>query len=255
MRPTECNFKIDSANFSKKRYYIFEKPIGHGLFIDETKSLFDPEKKYFVDGNLTLKVNGICKFETNDSEVIIEQQKREGNELGDGLWEKDDYKDFTISVDRKNIKVHKNILGAQSNVFHAMFASKMKKSIKNKVEIKDFSFEIVETALKLIYNCSFITSLSIQDIMKLLQFFDKYNIQSLQNKIEQLLIIKISTSTVCRITNSSIITNSTKLKNECMKFLVPSFLSKTPLSDIEILDKDICMEVLQNMVYQSVTIQ
>uniref|UniRef100_A0A914QYX6 BTB domain-containing protein n=1 Tax=Panagrolaimus davidi TaxID=227884 RepID=A0A914QYX6_9BILA len=180
---TECNFKIDSANFSKKRYYIFEKPLGHGLFIDETKSLFDPEKKYFVDGKLTLKVRGMCKYETNDSEVIIEEQKWEGNELGDGLWEKDDYKDFTISVDRKNIKVHKNILGTRSNVFHAMFESKMKKSIKNKVEIKDFSFEIVETALKLIYNCNFIISLSIEDMMKLLQFFDKYNIQSLKNKI------------------------------------------------------------------------
>uniref|UniRef100_A0A914PQ74 BTB domain-containing protein n=1 Tax=Panagrolaimus davidi TaxID=227884 RepID=A0A914PQ74_9BILA len=251
----ECTFKIDSANCSKKLPIVYEKSFGWGTFIDETKSFFDPEKKYFVDGNCTLKVNGILKYETNDSEVTVELQKWEGNELGDRLWEKDDYKDFTISVDRKNIKVHKNVLAVQSTVFHAMFESKMKKSVKNKVEIKDFSFDIVEKALKLIYNCNFITTLSTQDMMKLLQFFDKYNFQSLKNKIEQLLIAKISTSTVCRITNSSIITNSTKLKNECMKFLVISFLSKTTLRDIEILDKNACMEVLQNMVYQSVTIQ
>uniref|UniRef100_A0A914R034 BTB domain-containing protein n=1 Tax=Panagrolaimus davidi TaxID=227884 RepID=A0A914R034_9BILA len=131
----------------------------------------------------------------------------------------------------------------------------MKESIENKVQIIDFSFKIVETGIKMIYHCNFETSLSIDNLMKLLQFFDKYNIPSLKDKIEPLLIAQISAANVCRLTNASILSNSLKLKKECMEFMEKSFASKTPLNDIKILDNSVLVQILQNSFYKIVETQ
>uniref|UniRef100_A0A914P3T6 BTB domain-containing protein n=1 Tax=Panagrolaimus davidi TaxID=227884 RepID=A0A914P3T6_9BILA len=248
----EYTFLIESANYSFQSQHTFEESYARGPIFTTTEELFDPEMKFIVDGKLILKVKGTFKFETDDHNSDIVKQKWEGGEVGNGLWEDDESKDFTVSVEKKEIKVHKCVLRSQSNVFRAMFNSKMKESVENKVEIKDFSFNVVEAGIKMIYNCSFETSLSIDDLMKLLQFFDKYNIPSLKEKAELHLIAQISAANVCHLTNSSILSNSTKLKNKCIEFMEECLASKTPISDIEILDNAILTKIVQNIFYHSV---
>uniref|UniRef100_A0A914YZP3 Uncharacterized protein n=1 Tax=Panagrolaimus superbus TaxID=310955 RepID=A0A914YZP3_9BILA len=85
------DFSVDSVNFNYDLQYAFEKSSkGYGVDICSTVDLFDPLKGYFVDGFLTINLNGILLTESNEN-IELNAKKR--------------YKDFTIVVGDKDIKV------------------------------------------------------------------------------------------------------------------------------------------------------
>uniref|UniRef100_A0AC35EVA8 BTB domain-containing protein n=1 Tax=Panagrolaimus sp. PS1159 TaxID=55785 RepID=A0AC35EVA8_9BILA len=241
---------VESANYTRKINKIYDKPQGCGNFCCSTEDLFNLEKKFIVDGKFAIKIYGVFKYE--DTVSALAEQRWNGGEVCDKLWKTDDHKDFTIVVGKNEIKVHKLILGTSSAVFSAMFNSNMKESMENKVVITDFSFKTVETAMKIIYNCNCVTTLTMDDSMSLLQFFDKYDLPSLKGKFEELLIGQITSSTVCRLINHSILTNALKLKENCMTFLMGCFTTKTPIAAIDDLDKDVVFKVFKDSLFLTV---
>uniref|UniRef100_A0A914YM27 Uncharacterized protein n=1 Tax=Panagrolaimus superbus TaxID=310955 RepID=A0A914YM27_9BILA len=78
-----CDFSVDSVYFKRVIQYTFEKSGGWGGRLFSTVDLFNPLKGYFIDGYLTINLNGIFLTETNEK---IELNAKKFN------------KDFTIVV-------------------------------------------------------------------------------------------------------------------------------------------------------------
>uniref|UniRef100_A0AC34FYA3 BTB domain-containing protein n=1 Tax=Panagrolaimus sp. ES5 TaxID=591445 RepID=A0AC34FYA3_9BILA len=170
----EYSIYIKSANYFRKICVSLKDGSRHGASCCTVKELFDPSKHFIVDGNLTVTVAGSFKIKESNLEFLKSSSKNFGD-----LWDIG-FEDFTIIVNKKEIKAHKNVLAAHSAVFNAMFNSGMKEAIENQVEIPDFSFEVVEKAIKLCYHQKLVSDISIEKSFSLLQFADKYNMAALQ---------------------------------------------------------------------------
>uniref|UniRef100_A0AC35FGI6 BTB domain-containing protein n=1 Tax=Panagrolaimus sp. PS1159 TaxID=55785 RepID=A0AC35FGI6_9BILA len=214
------NITIQSANHVSKKHHIFEKDGFIGQKLCTIEELFAPEKRFIVDGKMTINMDGFLMIEKEaENEKLLQFDDNFDSKLCLALWEQG-YKDFTISADGKEIQAHKNVLAAQSPVFSRMFEAGMKEAKENKVIIQDFTFNIVEKAIKLCYHQS-------------LDVFEKYLI-SVLNEI-----------TVCRLTNAALLSNASKLEMKCKEFL-ESCLKTKPIADFDILDKEFALNLLKN---------
>uniref|UniRef100_A0AC34FG31 BTB domain-containing protein n=1 Tax=Panagrolaimus sp. ES5 TaxID=591445 RepID=A0AC34FG31_9BILA len=174
----EWTFSIEYANWTKKIDHTFDKNGGWGPMICTVEEIFDPNKNFIVDGKFTVQVEGLIKVENNLLKAQMELVKAKLISTKD-LWGVG-FEDFSIFVDKKEIKVHKCVLAAHSTVFASMFNSGLKETAENKVEITDFSFETIEKAVKLCYDQIFYADLSLDESFSLLKFADKYNVTNIQ---------------------------------------------------------------------------
>jgi speckle-type POZ protein len=239
------NMTIKSANYVSKKHLIFQKNDVFGERLCTTEELFDPEKRFIVDGKMTINMDGILTIEKeSENEKLLQYDDSVDSKLGLALW-KQENKDLTISADGKEIHAHKSVLAARSPVFSRMFESGMKEANENKVTIKDFTFDIVEKAIKLCYHQSLVPYSTLEEKTKLLQFFEKYDIQPLKDELEKNLISDLNECTVCRLTNAALLSNAPKLEMKCTEFLKSCFKTK-PIADFDILDKDFALNFLKN---------
>jgi hypothetical protein len=243
----DFNVAVECANYSFNAKHVFKKADEYGEKCCTMEELFNPENGFIIDGGLTIKMEGIL--------MIEKDMPKKTDDFGDhrdalclGLWEQNN-KDFTVVADGKEITAHKWVLTLRSPVFAKMFQSGMKEAKENKVVIKDFSFDIVEKAIKLCYHQSLVGATTLEDKMQLLQFFDKYEIQQLKNDLEIYLISLTDVVTVCRLTNAALISNARKLEGKCAEFLRECFLQRNPICDFDLLDKDFAMNFLKTSFY------
>uniref|UniRef100_A0AC34FXC1 BTB domain-containing protein n=1 Tax=Panagrolaimus sp. ES5 TaxID=591445 RepID=A0AC34FXC1_9BILA len=244
-REASFNIAIETADFDNHGEFIFEENNSRGGALCTTDELFDPENRFIVDGELIIQMYGYLMVE-KDIQKKTESFGDHRDALCLGLWNQEVDKNITIIADGKEVTAHKWVLETCSPVFVAMFQSEMKEGQEKKIEIKDFSFGIIEKAIKLCYHQSLVTDATLEDEIKLLQFFDKYDIQPLKNDLEAKLISEIDETTVCRFINASLLSNALKLEKKCTKFLQICLDKKTPILDIRILDRDFAMKLLEN---------
>ena len=105
------------------------------------------------------------------------------------LFENQKFTDVTLSVDGKDLLVHKAILAARSSVFAAMFEHEMKGSRENRVVIQDVSYEAVKEMVAYIYTGK---SPNIDMTEDILQLADKYDLDELKATCETILCSKIT---------------------------------------------------------------
>lgn len=103
--------------------------------------------------------------------------------------------DITLIFKNNNSKkVHKSILEFHSNVFKSMFASGMKESKAESINIPNFEEEHMIYFLKLVYGDNDIKQLNISQLFQLVQIADFYDCKGIHdfliNKLEDLTIDK-----------------------------------------------------------------
>uniref|UniRef100_A0AC34GRL7 BTB domain-containing protein n=1 Tax=Panagrolaimus sp. ES5 TaxID=591445 RepID=A0AC34GRL7_9BILA len=113
---------------------------------------------------------------------------------------------------------HKQVLASESIVFANYFASITLDSVFHKVVITDYPYHIVENAIKFCYSRNFVTPLTLDDAMLLLQFFDEYKADLLKRQFEEFLITQISLSTVTALAQCSVKSHAKKLQEKCAMF-------------------------------------
>lgn len=81
-----------------------------------------------------------------------------------------------------NLQVHKWLLEARSPVFVAMMASNRKEAMESRLEIIDFPFEVVKSAIDFLYDKDIASCVTEANVTDFLKFADKYDIQYFQVK-------------------------------------------------------------------------
>uniref|UniRef100_A0A914QGB7 BTB domain-containing protein n=1 Tax=Panagrolaimus davidi TaxID=227884 RepID=A0A914QGB7_9BILA len=239
----DFNFSIDSALFSRRLTNVLEESGGRGPFLCSTEDLFDPEKGYFVDGEMTFKVAGTLMIEKENVEPTVLSCKKG---VASKAYQKHRGKEFTIFVGEKPLKVHKKVLTDASPVFTAMFESSMKEVTEKKMIITDFDYEIVNAAIKLLYSDSVPTNFTFEQMLLLLQFSDKYDISLIKDLLHDYFVKHLSPINVCHIIN---FTTSTlcapKLLEKCKEYILKCSKESISIPNLDILDPHLLLQIFK----------
>uniref|UniRef100_A0A7E4UN39 BTB domain-containing protein n=1 Tax=Panagrellus redivivus TaxID=6233 RepID=A0A7E4UN39_PANRE len=125
--------------------------------------------------------------------------------------------DFEIQCGENQLRVHKDVLSQISPVFEAMLRHNFVETSSNKIEINDFDFKTIETALNICYGRS-CGDLSTELMLDILYFADKYHIADIFTQLEEVLTHNLSTTNFCTVFHCANDFENTGLFAECVKF-------------------------------------
>lgn len=95
------------------------------------------------------------------------------------LYQSGDFSDFTIICsDKREFRVHRNILSVNSPILKAMMLTDMQESIENKLEVKDIDGSVMDQILLFMYTQK-ISNIS-DNIEGLLYGAEKYQLENLK---------------------------------------------------------------------------
>uniref|UniRef100_A0AC34PVQ1 BTB domain-containing protein n=1 Tax=Panagrolaimus sp. JU765 TaxID=591449 RepID=A0AC34PVQ1_9BILA len=180
---------------------------------------FGKKSELFVNGFMTVDAKLKIKFVSEKVEFFDDELPPPHTVA---LLKNDEFKDFTICVDDKEIKVHKNIIAITSPVFSAMLKPNTKESKEGRVDITDFDFETVKAGVDLMYTRKIPEELSLKILFNLNKFADKYDLID-KKKVIETLTEKISLETIPEIIKYSKANSVDELYEECVKFYAKDF--------------------------------
>uniref|UniRef100_A0A7E4V4N0 BTB domain-containing protein n=1 Tax=Panagrellus redivivus TaxID=6233 RepID=A0A7E4V4N0_PANRE len=201
---TKYTFTVDGSLISYTTTYEFLDSEGFGW------SQFASHKKLrplFRDG----KLNITCSVEF-DVKVPFTSFVPHVFQLFDHIPT-----DMELIVGSERMPCHKNFISMISPVFHAMFSHDTAESNSSQVEITDFDYETVKAAVDLCYGRQ-LENPSIDTIVAILRFADKYIITAVTNGFERLPLANLSVETFCTVAHYAYDCNKDALLAECSKF-------------------------------------
>uniref|UniRef100_A0AC34R8D3 BTB domain-containing protein n=1 Tax=Panagrolaimus sp. JU765 TaxID=591449 RepID=A0AC34R8D3_9BILA len=158
-----CLFKVNS--FAKKSVHTYEKFEGWGP-VD-----FGKKTDLFHDGFMKIYIILDLNFGREMLENVRNEEFHNVALLFDGR-----FKDFTIFVGKKEIKVHKIIIAVASPVLAAMLEPHCKEFKDGKVDIKDFDLVTVRAAVDWMYTRYLNINSPLTTLLNLAKFADKYDL-------------------------------------------------------------------------------
>uniref|UniRef100_A0AC34PY62 BTB domain-containing protein n=1 Tax=Panagrolaimus sp. JU765 TaxID=591449 RepID=A0AC34PY62_9BILA len=211
-----CTFTVNSI--TQNFVHTFKQLEGHGF------SQFGTKSELFVNGVMTVDVKLKIKFISENVEVVDEPPHTVA------LLDDEKFKDFTINAEDTEIKVHKCVLTMASPVFAAMFESHTKEFKEGRVEIEDFDFETIKAGVKLMYTRKNPDELSLNSLLNLYKFADKYDLFDME-KVLEILTEKLCLETIPEITKFSKVNSMDELYEKCVDFYAKDFEENSRIMD------------------------
>uniref|UniRef100_A0A914PFX2 BTB domain-containing protein n=1 Tax=Panagrolaimus davidi TaxID=227884 RepID=A0A914PFX2_9BILA len=235
MESVDCNFKVSIKNttFSKIFHRSFEYSHLWGGILGCRKEFNNPA--VFCEDNLIIELEGTMKGRG------IKIEKKKHVPLIQALADRGDM-DLTLHTRDQETKVHKYVLINRSPVFTKMLENKEDEFI----ELSEFSTFVVNTVIDFCYGKDIKSLINLKNAIEFLRFSDKFKMEDLKNTIEEYLIQQISDKNVCQLSSKSVEFNAKQLRECCICFLLLKKPEEiTNVLNWEILDKEICQEIVQ----------
>uniref|UniRef100_A0A7E4W4L6 BTB domain-containing protein n=1 Tax=Panagrellus redivivus TaxID=6233 RepID=A0A7E4W4L6_PANRE len=125
--------------------------------------------------------------------------------------------DFEFVVGDSNVKAHRQFLALISPVFHAVFSHDTIEARTGQLVVKDFEFNVVKAAIDFCYGRE-LNDNSIETIVGVLRFGDKYDIKSFSAELEKVLLFNLNSQSFCVIAHYAFDCSKADIMEECAKF-------------------------------------
>lgn len=126
------------------------------------------------------------------------------------------FTDVTIKVGDQEVKAHKNILTARSQVFQAMFENDMRENRENIVEITDIDIDVLNEVLRYMY-AGKINMLE-NNKKDIYRAADKYQLEGLKTICEDAIISSITVNNIADIFSAVEYRSSEKIMQGALSF-------------------------------------
>ncbi|KAJ5077017.1 pep-cterm sorting domain-containing protein [Anaeramoeba ignava] len=153
---------------------------------------------------------------SNDLKDLFQNQNQKEKEKGS-------YFDFEIICEQNktSFKTHKSILSSRSEYFKSLFNSKMKKSQKNKLILKDVSSSILSSILNYFYSGKI--EINLENAIQILIFSSKYLIDELIEFSSKFIKNNLQIKTVVDVLKLSESMDLNQLLDSSYKFILENF--------------------------------
>ena len=209
-------FVSGSNTFSSSDYDQFK--FGFPVFLSHT-DLLGNNSKYLKEGALTLQCKITYEVENNLSRAKVPRRENPDWQITHylrHLFDSGRMSDLIFLVGRKQFKAHK-IIVARSTVFAAMFEIDGKVGSPASVNIEDCEPDIFEAMLRFLYTDEIQENEELAK--KLLAIAQKYKLQLLKLKCEEILMKNISKVNCAEILSLADVHQAPSLKKDAMNFI------------------------------------
>ncbi|XP_057322669.1 kelch-like protein 7 isoform X2 [Microplitis mediator] len=130
------------------------------------------------------------------------------------------FSDVVLIIGDEELPSHKIILSAHSPVLHAMLTTDMKEGRENRIEIKNFTADIIAEMLEYFYSGESEASRDVGAALRILEVADMYQVQNLKNICEETLRKNINFNTVLCIIDAADDYDLPELRKLSMDFIL-----------------------------------